>query len=320
MRSGRGGLEPGPPVRVDDPFAGLEQLAERLETLQPGRHQAEPAQVERLAQIELSARRCYRDATRRYLHALRGQPDERLEHWGEIVEVALMRLAHAHQALAIPWTRRRLRSLRAEDAPVVIAGAIRTCAAILKWRCLRGAPEPVGVWGDICRLFALAEARGCTRTAVAATPETGLGSSAEREFLKACMLAVAEPASMPARQLDIAERAMEFCSAGFALSGAADARFPHLIDLEGGEPPYARAAGTPLRPSLRSFGAAGAEQLLAALLRLVQTDRIPPRAFGAEVDKAEAVAALSRLQNRWLPPAAHAGGYSAAAADAAVAA
>lgn len=287
---------PMPVPPGDDPFTALARIADRLEALRGARD----APAAGLAEIELAARGSYRSATRRYLSGLHTQSPDTLTAWGEVVETCLMRLAHAHQSLAIPWNRPRRRTrLRPEDVPTLLSGGIRTCAALLKWSAVRRAPEPVGVWGDVCRLYAMAEGRGCARTTVAAQPELGLRSSPEREFLKACMLSVVRPASLEPGQVDIAERVAEFCSAEFVLSGAADPAVAHLVDIEGGEAPYPRTPDTALRTTLRGVGPGGAEHLLAALTRLVDTDRLPPRAFGAEVEKAMVMATLRRLEASW---------------------
>jgi hypothetical protein len=184
---------------------------------------------------------------------------------------------------------------------------------VLKWSYLRRSAEPVGVWADLCRLYSLAEGRACTRTPVALVPGLDLRSSIEREFLEACMLNVARPAQLHPEQVDIAERATHFCAPGFALSGAGDPRFAHLIDIEGGDPPLRRETGNGTGPTLRSFGMDGAERLLSTLLRLVQADRIPPRSFGAEVEKALVVATLEHLQSCWAAPPARTSARAGAA-------
>jgi hypothetical protein len=149
----------------------------------------------------------------------------------------------------------------------------------------------------------MAEARACERTPVAPAPGLEPRSSIAREFLEACMLGAARPLELHPAQVDIAERATHFCSPGFALSSAADPRFGHLIDVEGGDGPRRRAADIVPTPAWRSFGIDGGDRLLAALLRLVQSDGIPPRAFGAEVEKDVVVATLRHLEDCWLPGA-----------------
>jgi hypothetical protein len=105
-------------------------------------------------------------------------------------------------------------------------------------------------------------------------------------------------------QVDIAERVTHFCAPDNANPGAADPRFAQVIDIEGGDPPQRRAPGTAGGPTLRSFGMDGGERLLASLLRLVRSDRIPPRSFGTQVEKDLVVRTLEHLEASWLPPTA----------------
>jgi hypothetical protein len=284
----------------EDPFAAVVQIAEALSGLRSDLRITRSEAAERLAELEMSARRCYREATRHYLRGLRLESAQTLSAWGRTVESCLMQLAHAHQALVVPWRETRSApGLPPEQVPAVLARGMRVCAAVLKWSYLCQADEPVGVWGDLCRLYALAEGRACTRSPVALMPGLEPRSSIEREFLEACMLHVARPGQLRPEQVEIAERVTHFCAPGFALSGAGDPRFAHLIDIEGGDPPLGREAGVSAGPALRSFGMDGGERLLRALLRLVQSDRIPPRGFGAEVEKDLVLRTLEHLQSCW---------------------
>jgi hypothetical protein len=292
-------------VPGDDPFAALGQIGDCLAAWREEGHGDLPTAAQRLADLETAARRRYRDATRRYLGALQHESPATLCAWGDTVETCLMQLAHAHQSLLVPWTDRHKRGgMPAETVPAVLSRSMRAGAALLKWSYLRGLPEPVGVWGDMCRLYAMAEARACARTPVAPGPGLEPRSSIEREFLEACMLSAARPGQLRPEQADIAERATHFCVPGFALSSAGDPRFAHLIDIEGGDGPRRREAGLVLGPAWRSFGIDGGDRLLAALLRLVQADRIPPRDFGMELEKSLVVATLEHLEASWLarPP------------------
>jgi hypothetical protein len=117
------------------------------------------------------------------------------------------------------------------------------------------------------------------------------------------MLAAAEPGTMSPGQVDIAERLAGYCAADLGLSPGADPRYVWLIDLESGDPPREidRTAALPARA--RTFGVASDERL-RRLLHLVETDRLLPAAFGAELDKAAVMATLERLTQRWLNAAA----------------
>jgi hypothetical protein len=233
------------------------------------------------------------------------QPAATLSAWGQAVATCLTQMAHAHQSLVVPWSKPRTAAmLPSESAPAVLARGMRLAAAVLKWSYLRGAGEPVGVWADLCRLYTLAEARACARVPVALAPGLEARSNVEREFLEACMLSIAHCGELRPEQVDVAERAVHFCAAGFALSNAADPRFAYVIDIEGGDAPAVRT-GSDHPPSVRSFGVDGAERLLGTLVRLVEASRIPPRDFGGDLDQQAVLTTLHLLQARWSPvPAA----------------
>ncbi|NDG38264.1 MAG: hypothetical protein EBY28_02435 [Betaproteobacteria bacterium] len=75
-----------------------------------------------LVQIDAAARRCPRDATRRYLGGLGCEPPETLSAWGQGVESGLVALKlktprQATQRLALPNIRRQ--GLGVETSPAV---------------------------------------------------------------------------------------------------------------------------------------------------------------------------------------------------------
>ena len=176
----------------------------------------------------------------------------------------------------------------------------------MKWAYLRPSPERAGVWANLCRLYALSERHACSREAVRVWPGGGQESTVEREFLKACMLAAAEPAKLSAEQVDIAEHVVEFCTPSFSLSSASDSRLPFAIDIEGGEAPRARDAAADAGHSVRTIGMED-ERALITLIRLVAADRITPRAWGADVDRSTVMTTLHHLARCWSASAARAG-------------
>jgi hypothetical protein len=282
----------------DDPFAALAQVAAWLDEPGAARDPDLCASLHAIERLDGAAAAHYRHATRRYLHEREQLPEATLYHWSDAVEQCLTRLARRYQSSVVQW--RAIAAKHGQPKELLVrsmAGGVRSCAAILKWGYLRGTAAPVGLWADMCTLYAASEAAACARTPVHWIPN-GAESSVEREFLKSCMLAVAQPQTLSPEQVDIAERVAGFCAADLGIAAATDARYGWLVDLESGEAPCARDRTAPLSARVRAFGLASDERLMR-LLHLVATDRLLPGAFGTGLDKAGVTATLQRLAQRW---------------------
>ncbi len=219
----------------------------------------------------------------------------------ESVEACLTRLAQRYQSHVVLWRTTAAKSALPKALLVrSLAGGVRACAAVLKWSYLRQTAGPVGVWADMCTLYGVAEAAGCTRTPVE-WKYSGGESCVEREFLKGCMLAAGGPETMSPNQVDITERLAGYCAGDLGLSQGTDLRYAWFIDLEAGEPPCQvdRAGLLPARA--RSFGITSDERF-CRLLQLVEADRLPPAAFGAKLDKGGVMQTLRQLARHWLRP------------------
>jgi len=287
----------------DDPFGALIQLAAWLGELGCARDLDLPASLRAIEQLDRAASSHYRDATRRYLHEHERLPEGTIHHWSDAVEGCLTQLARRYQSNVVLWRTSAARHGSPKEFLVrSMAGGVRACAAILKWSYLRRTASPVGVWADMCTLYAASEAAACARAPVRWLPNAA-ETSVEREFLKGCMLAAAEPATMSPGQVDITERLAGYCAADLGISPGADPRCVWLVDLESGDPPREidRTAALPARA--RTFGLVSDERF-RRLLHLVQTDRLLPAAFGSELDKAGVMETLERLTQRWLSTAA----------------
>jgi len=280
----------------EDPAAALAEIATCLEELA----NVPPAELAgSLSSLELldhAARSHYRDATRRYLH---GQEQLREDILVPTVEECLTRLAQRYQSHVVLWRANAAKRALAKALLVrSLAGGVRACAGVLKWSYLRQTAGPVGVWADMCTLYGVAEAAGCTRTLLEWRYGSG-ESCVEREFLKGCMLAAGEPERMSPRQVDITERLVGYCAADLGLSQGTDLRYAWFIDLEAGEPPCQVDRTAPLPARARSFGIASDERF-CRLLHLVEADRLPPEAFGAKLNKGDVMQTLRQLARHWL--------------------
>ncbi len=280
----------------EDLAAALAELAACLEELANVPRAELAGSLGALELLDQAARSHYRDATRRYLH----EPERlREDTLAATVDQCLIRLAQRYQSHVVLWRTSAAKYGLPKTLLVrSLTGGVRACAAVLKWSYLRQTAGPVGVWADMCTLYAAAEAAGCARTPSQWKYSVGEGC-VEREFLKGCMLAAGAPEKLSPEQVDIAERLAGYCSSDLGLAYVMDERYPWYIDLEAGEPPdrYDRAAPVPAR--VRSFGI-DSDERFRRLVHLVETDRLPPAAFGARLDKAGVMQTLRQLARQWL--------------------
>jgi hypothetical protein len=285
---------------LEDPFGALAQLAACLAELDSVRDMGLAASLEVVERIDHAARTHYREATRRYLHehaSLRGDSFSRSS--SAAAEECLTRVAQRYQSHVVLW--RTLALKQALPTALLVrsmAGGVRACAAVLKWGYLLRTVCRVGVWADMCTLYGAAEAAACTRTSVEWTQQPG-ETSVEREFLKGCMLAAGARETMAPSQVDLVERLAGYCAGDLGLAPGADARYAWFVDLESGEPPRPLDPSAPLPIRARSFGIASDERF-RRLLHLVETDRLRPAAFGADLDKSAILQTLRQLARSWL--------------------
>ena len=280
----------------DDPAAALAQVAGWLDEWGTVRPAELAGSLDALELLDHSALGLYRNATRRYLLGPERPRDDPL---CATVQDYLTRLAQRYQSHVVQW---RTSSAKAALPKMLLvrslAGGVRACAAVLKWSYLRHEAGPVGVWADLCTLYGVAEAAGCTRTALE-WKFTGGETCVEREFLKGCMLAAGGPETMSPNQVDITERLAGYCACDLGLSEGTDLRYAWFIDLEAGEPPCQVDPTAPLPARARSFGITSDERF-CRLLHLVEVDRLPPAAFGAKLDKGGVLQTLRQLARSWL--------------------
>lgn len=281
----------------EDPTAALAEIAACLKEFGDVPRAELDRSLSALELLDQAARSHYRAATRRYLRETEQQRENTLP---ATVEECLARLAQRYQSHVVLWRTSALKHAPPKTLLVrSLTGGVRACAAVLKWSYLQRSPGPIGVWADMCTLYVAAEAAGCARTPSQWQHSGGEGC-VEREFLKGCLLAAGAPETLAPAQIDIAERLAGYCSPDLGLAYGMDARYAWFIDLEAGEPPGRLLDPSALVPArVRSFGI-DSDERFRRLLHLVETDRLPPAAFGARLDKAGVMETLRQLARQWL--------------------
>jgi len=188
-----------------------------------------------------------------------------------------------------------------KDLPMMAGRALRALTVQLRWILLRYGLIEERIWRDLGRAYAFAESQGFAgQRAVIYLGQHG-ESSAQEEFLKALMLVMSSPDSLPPRKLHIAERAVAHFGSRFALQAKATPGCHFFFDLSMHQPPARVHKGMALGPMVRFFGAGDAAQGLRDLVREIgEKDGVPSGVnFGGNFDKETVLSVLAHLAQYW---------------------
>jgi len=282
----------------DDPASALARLSGLLSDLRSWSRGPDDDTIAAVAAIDTAVRAQYRAITRLYVAGDPAPWPHSRADVRTVVEECLIRMAQSYLWLALPWTDPAIgRAAGHHRASPVIARGLRACTAVLKWTYLWHANLPAGLWADACRLLSCAETLGISRALIGIDPTGEWQSSAEREFLKACMLATSGPERMSPAQVDAVERTLEFCADALVLSARQDRSLRFVIDLDDGAPP--RPANGPFGETSRSLGMDCYDVRLDDLIKRVAMGRLRASVFGPVLDQPLVLHTLVQARTRW---------------------
>ncbi|MGH8688294.1 MAG: hypothetical protein ACREVQ_11380 [Burkholderiales bacterium] len=178
---------------------------------------------------------------------------------------------------------------------------LRACAQQLKWSYFRYGPLEASSWATLCRVYALAEARGQADVAAPVGSVPSTPSTPRQEFLRAAMLAASAPETLLPAELAVAEHLVAQVAPRLAMAAAPAAGLPFWIDLhQPGGPQRVQRAPAP-GAGLRFFGAgAGLDELrgLAGRLRTAPSTSAGLE-LGVPVERDEALELIEHLLASW---------------------
>ena len=247
----------------------LDELAQWYQSLAAAQGFKPEERAQRLAMVEEAAQPRVAKLSRDYLACVRAAKGSRAQE-----NLLWTRLHEYWRQAAAAFTQ----AIDARPQSAVVVSALRALAQQIKWQQLRYGPVDPAVWGELNRLFALAEARGF--------PE------AKVHYLKAAMFSAAAPDTRPVPELELAERIIAELAPDFVLAKAPAPELPWWIDLAQPMPP-ARAARAQPSATSRWFGP-------GAALGTVQSMKIN---LGAEHDPEMVRGVLRHLAAYWAPTA-----------------
>ena len=260
----------------------LDELAHWYESLSTAEGFKPEERAQRFAMVEEAAQPRLRKLSKDYLASVRSAKGSRAQ------ENLVWTRVHEY------WRQAGQGFARAIDEkkphPAMVLGALRALAQQLKWQQLRYGPIDPEVWGQMNRIYLVAETRGV--------------AEARTEYLKAAMFSAASPDTRPAAELELAERIIGELAGAFTISNAPSPELPYAVDLA---QPVAPTRASRAKPGAgaRYFGAGSALGTLQNLSeRLLAKREVPAELKPQPEDDAETVLGVLRhLAMYWAPAA-----------------
>ena len=185
--------------------------------------------------------------------------------------------------------------------PLFGVRAVRAVAAQLKWHYMHYEQGDAAVWGALGKVYRYAEEKKIHREMVPVYSGIPVSSSAEREFMKALMLAASSPDCLIPLDIELAERIVAHFSASFLISATHQPQATYnWVDLASGAPPKRLTQTPPASPALRFFAAGAAIAQLDNMIRVVQSGAVPAGLnLGGTYEPEKVLSVLQHLKMYW---------------------
>lgn len=191
--------------------------------------------------------------------------------------------------------------------PVIIARALRSLTAQLKWALQRYGPVDDRLWGDLGRLYQFAQTNGIATAPVEIYPNIHEQGTVQQEFLKALVLGVSSTAGLSPVEQEIAERTVALFGGMYALQTRPGPGSIHVFDLSVRKPPARVFRGVESNQTTRFFGAGSAPLALEQLIEdIMATGSVPSHIdLGGTFPTRVVLPVLHHLASHWSdkPPA-----------------
>jgi len=259
----------------------LEELAHWYESLSGAEGFKPEERAQRFAMVDEAAQPRLRKVSKDYLASVRSAKGSRAQ------ENLIWTRVHDYWRLTGQALAKAIDSSKPQ--PAIVLGALRAFGQQLKWQQLRYGPIEPEVWGQMNRIYLVAETRAI--------------AEARTEYLKAAMFSAASPDSLLASEIDYAERTIADLAPHFLMGNVGNAPGPGMIywiDLARAMAPLRIVKPPQATPGLRCFGPGNAMTSLQALIQKNEQMRdLPPS--GVLQDPEAALEVLKHLAMLWSP-------------------
>jgi hypothetical protein len=256
---------------------------------------------ELLLLLDETAQAHQRKLTRDYLSNPRLPKFQEARLWGALFglwkDLAAGYVACVAQYAVDPGSVGKLKA----QLPLFCLRAVRAVAAQLKWHYMHYEQGDAAAWEALGKVYRFAEDRKVHREPVPVYAGVPVSSSAEREFMKALMLAASSPDCLMPLDIELAERIVAHFSAAFLISNVHQPQATYnWVDLASGVPPKRLTQTPPASPSLRFFAAGAAIVQLDNMIRVVQSGAVPADLnLGGTYEPEKVLVVLQHLKLYW---------------------
>ena len=225
---------------------------------------------------------------------------ERLRLWQLMLEF-WERLADAyHRCLDEMQREPELLGAHQEELPLLIVRTLRALASQAKVLRLRYLPVREPLWQALFDLYRRSEDACCDNQRVTAYAGETLPTTARQELLRASMLDIARPESMPPQQTELAARIAARYADAFLFKPAPETGCNWYVDLALPRPPEHATGIAALQRTTRFFGVGAAIVKIQEIIRrLTAEPNVKEQRFGEEYTAQEKLAVLRRLTHYW---------------------
>ncbi|MEO8157015.1 MAG: hypothetical protein ABI648_04410 [Betaproteobacteria bacterium] len=207
-------------------------------------------------------------------------------------EAAYIHLVRQFQTFSQGWAE------AADTVPMIVARALRATSMRLKWQLMRYLPVEKDIWQTLSQLWAFVEDKGMERARVVVYDDR---STLPREFVKPLILSVSAADSLPALEVEIAFRVIEYLADRFEFQRHPGKSSNFFIDIDRWTAPERFTPVSVVRPGARFFGAGRIMDQIDELVAQVAVGEILPSEMNLEGlgDMGAVIHALEHLGRHW---------------------
>ena len=285
---------------AEDPLRALEEVTSWLTTITSAGGFRLATRIAVVKLVDETGQPFEPELNRLYLTERTLKEFERLQLWQAILQF-WERLANAYR-LCFDEIQRKPGLLRAQqnELPLLIVRMLRALASQATVLRLRYLPVREQLWQALFDLYRMSEDARCDNQRVTAYAGETLPTTARQELLRALMLDIARPESMPPQQTELAARIAARYADAFLFKPAPETGCNWYVDLAQPRPPeHATGIAAP-QPTARYFGAGVVLVKIQELMRrLAAEPNVKELRFGAEYTSPEKLVVLERLTRYW---------------------
>jgi plasmid maintenance system antidote protein VapI len=283
---------------LDEPLKAVEEVAAWLESLASATSFGTESRLKVISMVDEAGQPCAELLMADYLAGEAKHAPGRFKQWQVLMDF-WERLADAYQLIALQIEVSK-RSELSEQTTLVVVRGMRAVSAQMRLSLMRYAGEPERLWKALYHLYSLSLAQ--RRAAIPVRPYSweSVSTTARLELVRAVMLEIAGPQSLPPRQIELTARIAARLASSFAYSEAPGEQLPLYLDLAQSRAPTVQPAGLQASGTMRFFGAGAAPVRLKEILDGVRSPQpAGGERLGEEFTVQEKVETLQRLLLYW---------------------